>query len=69
MAGVRGCFLERFDVENALDLVERYRVTAFVGVPAMLARLVNSNPDPRLWRVCASGYPPATTCLLRFACA
>jgi acyl-CoA synthetase (AMP-forming)/AMP-acid ligase II len=64
MAGVRGCFLERFDVENALDLVERYRVTAFVGVPAMLARLVNSNPDPRrlaslrVW-LSASDYLPS----------
>ncbi|MGA2754447.1 MAG: class I adenylate-forming enzyme family protein [Terracidiphilus sp.] len=61
MAGVRGCLLERFDVKNALDMVERFRVTAFVGVPAMLARLVNSNPDPgrlasvRLW-LSASDY-------------
>ena len=46
MAGIRGCFLERFDVEAALDLVERFRVTAFVGVPTMFARLVNSNPAP-----------------------
>ncbi|MGO8934025.1 MAG: class I adenylate-forming enzyme family protein [Terracidiphilus sp.] len=63
MAGVRGCLLERFDVESALDLVERYRVTAFVGVPAMLARLVNSNPNParlasiRVW-LSASDYLP-----------
>jgi acyl-CoA synthetase (AMP-forming)/AMP-acid ligase II len=63
MAGVRGCLLERFDVENALDMVERFRVTAFVGVPAMLARLVNSNPDPgrlasvRVW-LSASDYLP-----------
>ncbi|HVN94737.1 MAG TPA: class I adenylate-forming enzyme family protein [Terracidiphilus sp.] len=47
MAGIRGCFLERFDAEKAIDLVERFGVTAFVGVPAMLARVVNSNPDPR----------------------
>ena len=46
MAGVRGCFLERFDVEAALDLVQRFRVTAFVGVPTMFARLVTSHPDP-----------------------
>ena len=64
MAGVRGCLLERFEVENALDLVERFHVTAFVGVPAMLARLVNSNPDPgrlasiRVW-LSASDYLPA----------
>ena len=47
MAGIRGCFLERFDVDAALDLVERFGVTAFVGVPTMFARLVNSNPAPQ----------------------
>ena len=46
MAGVRGCFLDHFDVDSALDLVERFGITAFVGVPAMFARLVNSDPDP-----------------------
>ena len=46
MAGIRGCFLEHFDVAEALDLVERFGVTAFVGVPAMFAKLVNSNPEP-----------------------
>jgi len=46
MAGIRGCFLDRFDVEKALTLVERFGITAMVGVPAMFARLVNSNPDP-----------------------
>ena len=63
MAGIRGCFLERFDVEDALRLVERFKVTTFVGVPAMLARLVNSNPDParlasvRVW-LSASDHLP-----------
>lgn len=47
MAGIRGCFLDRFDVAAALDLAERFRITAFIGVPAMFARLVNANPDPR----------------------
>jgi len=46
MAGIRGCFLDRFDLGSALDLVERYGITTFVGVPAMFARLVNSNPEP-----------------------
>ncbi len=46
MAGIRGCFLDRFDVDAALTLVERFRVTAIVGVPTMFARLVNSNPAP-----------------------
>ena len=64
MAGIRGCFLERFDVEAALDLVERFRITAFVGVPTMFARLVNSNPAParltsvRVW-LSASDHLPS----------
>jgi acyl-CoA synthetase (AMP-forming)/AMP-acid ligase II len=64
MAGVRGCVMDRFDVERALDLVERFGITAVVGVPAMLARLMNSNPEParlksvRLW-LSASDYLPS----------
>jgi acyl-CoA synthetase (AMP-forming)/AMP-acid ligase II len=64
MAGIRGCFLDRFNVEDALRLVERYRATAFVGVPTMFARLVNSHPDParlasvRVW-LSASDHLPA----------
>jgi long-chain acyl-CoA synthetase len=64
MAGIRGCFLDRFDVEAALDLAERFRITAFIGVPAMFARLVNANPDPgilasiRVW-LSASDHLPA----------
>jgi long-chain acyl-CoA synthetase len=64
MAGIRGCFLDRFDVARALDLVERLGVTAVVGVPTMFARLVNSNPDPgrlksvRLW-LSASDHLPS----------
>jgi acyl-CoA synthetase (AMP-forming)/AMP-acid ligase II len=46
MAGIRGCFLDKFDVEDALSLVERFGITTFVGVPAMFTRLVNSNPEP-----------------------
>jgi acyl-CoA synthetase (AMP-forming)/AMP-acid ligase II len=47
MAGIRGCLLDHFDVARVLDVVERFGVTAVVGVPTMFARLVNSNPDPR----------------------
>ena len=47
MAGIRGCFLDRFELDAALEMVERYGVTAVVGVPAMFARLVNSNPEAR----------------------
>ena len=63
MAGIRGCFLERFDVAPALDLIERNHVTSVVGVPAMFARLVNSNPDParlasvRLWLSASDNLP------------
>jgi long-chain acyl-CoA synthetase len=63
MAGIRGCFLDRFQVDAALDLVERFRITAFIGVPTMFARLVNANPDPsrlasvRVW-LSASDHLP-----------
>ena len=50
MSGIRGCFLDRFDVNAALDLVERFHVTAIVGVPTMFARLVNSNVAPERLR-------------------
>ena len=64
MAGIRGCFLDRFDVDAALERVERFRITAFVGVPTMFARLVNANPDParlasvRVW-LSASDHLPS----------
>jgi acyl-CoA synthetase (AMP-forming)/AMP-acid ligase II len=64
MAGIRGCFLDRFDVESAVDNIERFGITAFVGVPEMFARLANSNPEParlkslRVW-LSASDHLPA----------
>jgi acyl-CoA synthetase (AMP-forming)/AMP-acid ligase II len=64
MAGIRGCFLDRFDVAGALDTIERLGVTAVVGVPAMFARLMNSNPEParlksvRVW-LSASDHLPS----------
>lgn len=63
MAGIRGCFLDHFDVERALETIERNRVTSVVGVPAMFARLVNSKPDPerlrtvRLWLSASDNLP------------
>ncbi len=63
MAGIRGCFLDHFDVERALELVERLGVTAVVGVPAIFARLVNSNPESarlrsvRLWLSASDQLP------------
>jgi long-chain acyl-CoA synthetase len=63
MAGIRGCVLNRFEVETALDQVERFGVTTFVGVPTMLTRLVNSNPDParlksvRVWLSASDNLP------------
>jgi acyl-CoA synthetase (AMP-forming)/AMP-acid ligase II len=65
IAGIPGCFLERFDVEGALRMVERLGVTTFVGVPEMFARLVNSDPDPerlrtvRVWLSASDALPAA----------
>jgi long-chain acyl-CoA synthetase len=64
MAGIRGCFLDHFDVERSLALIEGQRITAVVGVPAMFARLVNSNPEQarlksvRVW-LSASDHLPS----------
>jgi long-chain acyl-CoA synthetase len=63
MARIRGCFLDHFDVNSALDLIERFQITAVVGVPAMFARLVNSNPEAnrlksvRLWLSASDQLP------------
>ncbi len=63
MAGIRGCFLQHFDVPSALNAIERNKVTSVVGVPAMFARLINSNPDPtrlasiRLWLSASDNLP------------
>jgi long-chain acyl-CoA synthetase len=71
MVGIRGCFLERFDVAAALDRVERLGVTAVVGVPTMFARLVNSDPDParlrtvRLWLSASDHLPGEVRLRLR----
>jgi acyl-CoA synthetase (AMP-forming)/AMP-acid ligase II len=64
LAGIRGSFLDRFDVDSALDLIERFGITTVVGVPAMFARLVNSDPEParlrtvRVW-LSASDHLPS----------
>ena len=71
MAGIRGCFLDRFEVDAALDLVERFRITALVGVPTMFARLVNSNPAParlasvRVWLSASDHLPSEVRLRLR----
>lgn len=64
LAGIRGCFMEHFDVERALGLIESFGVTAVVGVPAIFTRLVNAHPDARRLRsvrvwLSASDHLPA----------
>jgi acyl-CoA synthetase (AMP-forming)/AMP-acid ligase II len=64
MAGIRGCFLDRFEAGKALNLIERFGITTFVGVPAMFSSLVNSHPEPdrlrtvRVW-LSASDHLPS----------
>jgi long-chain acyl-CoA synthetase len=71
MAGIRGCFLDHFSVDAALDLVDRFGITAIVGVPAMFARLVNSNPEParlrsvRVWLSASDHLPSEVRARLR----
>jgi len=54
-----------------VEMVERFGVTAVVGVPAMFARLVNSNPDParlksvRVWLSASDHLPSEVRLRLR----
>jgi long-chain acyl-CoA synthetase len=71
MAGVGGCFLDHFEVTTALEAIERYGITAVVGVPTMFARLLNSHPDPRrlasvrLWLSASDDLPGEVRTRLR----
>jgi long-chain acyl-CoA synthetase len=71
MAGIPGCFLERFETHAAIDLAERFGVTAFVGVPEMFARLVKANPNParlktvRVWLSASDHLPSEVRVRLR----
>ena len=59
MAGACLTLLARFDPVKALAIMERDRVTAFLGVPtmysAMLAVPESERPDTSSLRVCISG--------------
>jgi len=44
-AGVSGMILRYFDAEKVMRLIEEYRATLFVGVPAMYAFMLASNPE------------------------
>lgn len=71
VAGIRGCLLDRFDVDRALDAIERFGITAVVGVPEMFTRIVNKNPDParlksiRVWLSASDHLPNETREKLR----
>jgi long-chain acyl-CoA synthetase len=59
MAGACLTLLARFDPRKALEIMERDRVSVFLGVPtmysAMLAVPVGERPDTSSLRVCISG--------------
>ncbi len=65
LAGVPACLLRRFEVRSAVAAIERNRVSAVIGVPAMFIRLLNAAPSPqslasvRLW-VSASDHLPSS---------
>jgi long-chain acyl-CoA synthetase len=61
--GLPWYFLNRFDPEKCLRLMEKERATAFLGVPAMYAMLLNAGVDKynlegmRLWGSAADKMP------------
>jgi long-chain acyl-CoA synthetase len=62
-AGIRWLHLPRFDAHTALDLIEKERVNAFLGVPTMYADLEAAGIDARdvrsvqLWMSAADKMP------------
>jgi long-chain acyl-CoA synthetase len=65
IAGVAGYCRNRFDAEDAIETIARNGITTVVGVPAMLAQIVNARPDParlasvRVWLSSSDHLPPA----------
>ena len=65
MAGVPGHCRSRFDADDAVEAIARHRITTIVGVPAMLAQIVNARPDPaklasvRVWLSASDHLPHA----------
>jgi acyl-CoA synthetase (AMP-forming)/AMP-acid ligase II len=63
IAGIPALFLERFEAERVIDLIERRRITSFIGVPAMFIKLVNASPaaeklaSVRLWVSASDNLP------------
>ena len=59
MSGVEVVLLERFDAARVLDLIERHRITGFVGATPMLQRLSQvpgmDEPRPVVARLGAAG--------------
>jgi long-chain acyl-CoA synthetase len=65
MAGVPGHCRSRFDADEAIEAIARHGITTIVGVPAMLAQIVNARPEParlasvRVWLSASDHLPPA----------
>ncbi len=65
MAGLPGYCRSRFDAEDAIETIARNGITTVVGVPAMLAQIVNARPDPvrlasvRVWLSSSDHLVPA----------
>ncbi len=63
IAGIPALFLERFETAKVIELIERHRVTSFIGVPAMFIKLLNAAPERhklasiRIW-ISASDHLP-----------
>ena len=61
-AGVTGVILPRFDPEEVMRTIQKYRVTLFPGVPTLYAMLINhpkiKEYDLRSIKFCISGAAP-----------
>lgn len=62
-AGAPGYFMKVFNPQKVLEVIERYRATLFVGVPAMYSMMLNYNPEKydlssvKMWASAADAMP------------
>lgn len=65
MAGVPAHFMTRFETKRAIEIIGKQKITVFIGVPAMLVKLMEAQPSIdqlrsiKLWVSAADHLPPA----------
>jgi len=71
LAGVSGYFIPHFDPEKVMAALEKYRATAFAGVPSMFAMMIHGGIEKhdlssvKIWASAADAMPEEYLKVLR----